>query len=36
VLDPIYFKLKVDLNECFGDFPELKDCADEMVKYKLL
>ena len=37
VLDPIYFKLKeVDLNECFRDFPELKDCSDEMVKYSLL
>ncbi len=37
VLDPLFFKLNdVDLNEQIVDFPELKDCLDEMVKYKLL
>ena len=37
ILDPLFFKLnEVDFNEHANEFPELKNCLQEMAKYKLI
>jgi hypothetical protein len=37
ILDPLYFKLNnVNFNEFTKDFNDLRSCADEISKYKLI